>query len=242
MPSTLTDGTAYTVYVCEADITSFPGSDPNAATDCGAPLPGTSGWIDASFSFTAAAGTPQAPLSVTSASGTVGTSITLATTGGSGTGAVTFAAVAGTAGGCAVSGRPLSATSPGTCFVTASKAADSTYLGANSTPVAITFAAPPPPVVSLATSHVTLTGKSKTLAVRLSCTGSTCTGNLTAKVSLTTRKAGKDHPVNVIYSFGPVAYNINPGSSATVTTHLSKSFMGYLKINPKHRRSTRRST
>ncbi len=235
VPSTLTNGTVYTAYVCEADITSFPSNDPNAATDCGTPLPGTSGWIDASFSFTAAAGTPQAALSVTSATGTVGTSITLATTGGSGTGAVTFAAVGGTASGCAVTGGALSATSAGTCVVTATKASDSTYLAVNSTPTTITFAAPPPPTVTLSTTKVTLTGKSKTLGVRISCAGSACSGNLTAKVSLTTRKAGKDHPITVTYTFGPVAYNVSAGSSATVTTHLSKAFMSYLKINPKHK-------
>ena len=40
----------------------FPSNDPNAATDCGTPLPGTSGWIDASFSYAAVAGTLQAAL------------------------------------------------------------------------------------------------------------------------------------------------------------------------------------
>ncbi len=235
VPSTLTDGTVYTAYVCEVNLTPMPGNDPNATTDCGTPLPGTSGWIDASFSFTATAGTPQAALSVSSLSGTVGTPLTLATSGGSGTGAVSYAVVSGTATGCSVSSGALSASSAGTCIVTATKASDSTYLAVNSTPATITFAAPPAPVVTLSTHRAKVTAKSKTLGVKISCSGSACSGKLTAKVVLALRKAGSNHTVNVTYSFGPVAYSVAAGSSGTVTTHLSKAFMSYLKINPKHK-------
>ena len=233
----------YTAYVCEADITSFPSNDPNAATDCGTPLPGTSGWIDASFSFTAAAGTPQAALSVTSATGTVGTSITLATTGGLGTGAVTFAAVGGTASGCAVTGGALSATSAGTCVVTATKASDSTYLAVNSTPTTITFAAPPPPTVTLSTTKVTLTGKSKTLGVRISCAGSACSGNLTAKVVADDPQGRQGPPGHghLLLRAGRLQRQRRLERDRDDAT-CPRRFMSYLKINPKHRRSTRRSS
>jgi len=80
----------------------------------------------------------QAPLSISNVTttGTVGTGITLTTSGGSGTGAVTFS-VAGTR--CAVSGSSLSASSAGTCVVTAAKAARSIYSAASSLPITFTF-------------------------------------------------------------------------------------------------------
>ncbi len=65
----------------------------------------------------------------------------LATTGGSGTGAVTYSVSNGTASGCAVNSttNTLSATSEGTCVVTATKASDADYLQTQSAPVTVTF-------------------------------------------------------------------------------------------------------
>ena len=68
-----------------------------------------------------------------------GQTSTLSTSGGSGTGAVSFAV---TAGGCVISGTTLTApSSAATCTVTASKAADTAYLVATSTPITITVTA-----------------------------------------------------------------------------------------------------
>jgi hypothetical protein len=62
------------------------------------------------------------------------------TSGGSGTGAVSYAVGAGgTASGCAVSGSTLSATSAGSCLVTATKASDGQFASATSEPATITF-------------------------------------------------------------------------------------------------------
>ena len=83
----------------------------------------------------------QATLSVTSTSGTFGTALTLTTGGGSGTGAVTYAAVNGTASGCAVLSGQLTASSAGTCLVTATKAADANYNAASSAQTTVTLAA-----------------------------------------------------------------------------------------------------
>jgi hypothetical protein len=69
----------------------------------------------------------QAALSLTSTHGKVGTALKLTTSGGSGSGGVTYSVVDGSAKGCAISGSALSATSGGTCVVTATKAGDSTY-------------------------------------------------------------------------------------------------------------------
>jgi hypothetical protein len=57
----------------------------------------------------------------------IGTPITMATSGGSGTGLISYQVYDGTATGCAVSDGMLTSTTTGTCEVTATKAADSTY-------------------------------------------------------------------------------------------------------------------
>jgi alpha-tubulin suppressor-like RCC1 family protein len=70
----------------------------------------------------------QAGLTLTSTSGTYGTDLTLAATGGSGGGALSYVVTtAGTAGCSILSGNLLSATAPGTCTVTATRAASTIY-------------------------------------------------------------------------------------------------------------------
>jgi hypothetical protein len=84
----------------------------------------------------------QATLTVSSTSGTINTALTLTTSGGSGTGAVTYAVVSGTATGCTVNGTgpyTLTATTSGTCLVTATKAADTNYNAATSAQATVTL-------------------------------------------------------------------------------------------------------
>ncbi|HVB71408.1 MAG TPA: hypothetical protein VND83_07905 [Acidimicrobiales bacterium] len=90
--------------------------------------------------------TAQATLSVSSVQGYYGRSLTLTSSGGSGSGAVTFAVTSGgTATGCTISGSTLTFTSTGTCLVTATKAADSTYLSVSSTATTVTIISLPRP-------------------------------------------------------------------------------------------------
>jgi hypothetical protein len=71
---------------------------------------------------------PQETLTLTSNQRSpIGTPITMATSGGSGTGLMSYQVFDGTATGCAVSDGMLTSTTTGTCEVTATKAADSTY-------------------------------------------------------------------------------------------------------------------
>lgn len=91
-------------------------------------------------SFTISKGT-QVSLSVTSTSGTYGSPVTLATSGGSGSGAVSYVVTVGTAG-CSIvsaSSTNLVFTVPGTCAITATKAADSNFNQASSTSTTITI-------------------------------------------------------------------------------------------------------
>jgi hypothetical protein len=105
--------------------------------------------------------TSQAALSLTTFKGTVGKPLRLATSGGSGTGAVTFTVNDGSASGCVVSGTSLKSTTAGTCEVTATKAADSTYLVTSSSATTVSLALPARP----ATLSVGYPAKSQALSV-----------------------------------------------------------------------------
>lgn len=90
LPAGLVGGTKYTGYLCELNVTIYPSNDASALADCGAAPAGAS-WIDASFPFTATAGTltQTAPLSgASSVSASAAFTAKLLVTGGSGT--VTF--------------------------------------------------------------------------------------------------------------------------------------------------------
>jgi len=80
----------------------------------------------------------QASLTVTSTSGVFGTDLTLTTSGGSGTGNVSYSYAAGTTT-CTLSLSVLSATSSGTCLITATKAADTNYSSISSSQTTVTF-------------------------------------------------------------------------------------------------------
>ena len=90
---------------------------------------------------------PQATLVVvpTRSSINVNGTATLSTTGGSGSGAVTYNLVSGP---CTLSGATLTGTGAGSCIVTATKAADSTYNSATSAQVTVVIPAPVDCVVS----------------------------------------------------------------------------------------------
>ncbi len=90
----------------------------------------------------------QRTLSVTTASGTF-PGVDLATSGGEGSGAITYAAANGTATGCSIQGNRLVVTRTGTCVVTATKAADSGFLAASSTPRTISIAPGPQEPLSI---------------------------------------------------------------------------------------------
>jgi hypothetical protein len=126
------------------------------ATFSGLTLTGTPGtaytlkYAGASFTVTGATtidvGQTQAALVVTSVTAAYGRPYVLVTTGGSGTGALTFTVANGTATGCVLFGAAaLKTTTSGTCIVTATKAADSTYAVASSAATTVTFATLPIP-------------------------------------------------------------------------------------------------
>ena len=118
---------------------------------------------------------PQAAL-VLSASPTsvnVNGTSTLSTSGGSGTGTVSYAVASGP---CLVSGSTLTGTGVGSCSVTATKAADSTYAAVTSAPVVVTVGLAPQATLTLTPSATSVqTGQS----VTLSTTGGSGNGAVT---------------------------------------------------------------
>lgn len=231
VPATLTNGTKYTMFLCELNVTPFPSNDPNATTDCG-PAPAGASWIDASVSFSAAAGTAQAALTLTSVTGTLGTPLTLATSGGSGTGSLSYVAADGTAKGCTITSGALTASSAGTCSVVATKAADSTNFAVSSTPTTVALAGLP--VVKLVSRKVALSKSARVLPIKISCSGAPCNGTLTVSAII---KVKVKHGASTVtrsqtLTFGSVGYHLVSSSSKSVTIRLSAASQKYLAANP----------
>ena len=83
--------------------------------------------------------TSQSPLSISTTNGTYGTPLALSTSGGSGSGEVTYSLNSAGTAGCTLNSGSLTATSSGTCTVTATKASDVNYFAATSNATTITF-------------------------------------------------------------------------------------------------------
>lgn len=122
----------------------------------------------------------QSTLSISSTSTTFGTPLTLTTSGGSGNGAVTYQVSNGTnTTGCSVSGGVLTSTSAGTCLVTATKAADSTYPSISSAQTTVTIAKASR-IISFGTTSYTLPyGSSQQLSLSANPTQSLTDGTVT---------------------------------------------------------------
>jgi ribosomal protein S11 len=117
---------------------------------------------------------PQSALSVVAAptAFNVGATSTLSTTGGSGTGTVTYTLVDGP---CSLSGNTVTGKQAGTCQVTATRAADTTYAEITSSPLALTVGLAPQSPLSLLgnPSSINVGGTSN-----LGSTGGSGTGNV----------------------------------------------------------------
>jgi hypothetical protein len=123
----------------------------------------------------------QSSLKLTSTYGTVGAALLLTTSGGSGTGEVTYVINSSGTAGCLISYGKLEATAAGTCTVTATKAADSTYLAASSPQTKVTFV--PAPLKVQAALVVTSTSGNAGTALTLTSSGGSGTGALTYVVT-----------------------------------------------------------
>lgn len=117
---------------------------------------------------------PQSALSVVADPTTlkVGDSSTLDAAGGSGNGEVSYTLVDGP---CSLSGNAVTGKQPGTCQITATKAADTTYAEATSSPLALTVGLAPQSPLSLLGNPSSINVGSSS---NLSSTGGSGTGNV----------------------------------------------------------------
>lgn len=174
----------------------------------------------------------QIPLAIVSDDSVpFGTPALVTTTGGSGTGALSVSVAGGTATGCALTDSSLTATSIGTCVITASKSGDDNHLPAATVTKtvtvtvasqAISFTTSPPliprPLGTYAVAASATSGLPVSLAVTTglgtvcSITGSGPTATLTFAASgrcvITATQAGNG--------------NINPAPSVTQTIDVGK--------------------
>lgn len=132
--------------------------------------------------------TLSASLSVSSKTYPYSQALTITPSGGSGTGATTYAVVAGgSASGCSLSDASatptLTSTSNGTCFIQATKAADSNYLEATSASATFTFNRATPTSLSITSTSgmytqnlsLTTTGGQSSASDTFSVTSGPCT-------------------------------------------------------------------
>jgi alpha-tubulin suppressor-like RCC1 family protein len=121
----------------------------------------------------------QTAVVLTSISGTYGTDLTLATSGGSGSGSVTYAVTTTGTAGCSITGgNALRSTSPGTCTVTATKAASGVYSADSSNATTVTF------VKKTQTAlEVTTTSGDAIIGITIATTGGSGTGAVTSTVT-----------------------------------------------------------
>jgi alpha-tubulin suppressor-like RCC1 family protein len=148
----------------------------------------------------------QASLRITTLSGTLGTALTLVTSGGSGSGAVSFTVANGTATGCRITGSSLTATGAGKCLVTATKAADTTYLAASSSATTVRFTAKVIPVHLHATRVHRYARVGRTVTLTIVGTGfygkPTITSNEAGTRAVVTHDSGKLLTVRVTVRAG----------------------------------------
>jgi alpha-tubulin suppressor-like RCC1 family protein len=193
----------------------------------------------------------QAGLTLTSTSGTYGTDLTLAATGGSGGGVLSYAVTAAGTAGCSISSSNLlSATTPGTCTVTATRAASTNYLVQSSTATTVTFARQTQAALNVSTVTgdiftgiiVSSSGGSGTGAVTYGVTTGTANCALTSGVVtartvgtclLTVTKAADTYYLaaseSFTLSFGkaiPISGQLSTPTTGTAGTEITLSFTG----------------
>ena len=109
--------------------------------------------------------TVQQPLQV-AFSGSEHHAVQLSVKGGSGNGSVTYSVTDGTATGCTITHSTLTAISAGTCIVTATKAASSTYAPVSSAPTTVTLSFSSVPWRVTGASGVLHGGKSSLITLK----------------------------------------------------------------------------
>ena len=193
----------------------------------------------------------QANVVLSSTSGTYGTDLTLTATGGSGGGALSYVVTSTGTAGCSISSSNLlSATAPGTCTVTATRAASTNYLVESSIATTVTIARQTQAALNVSTVTgdiftgiiVSSSGGSGTGAVTYGVTTGTANCALTSGVVtartvgtciLTVTKAADTYYLaaseSFTLSFGkaiPISGQLSSPTTGTAGTEIALSFTG----------------
>ena len=202
-----------TIYVGDTVTVSY--SDPTAGDDANAiqDSAGNDAISITNQSVTNSSTQKRTQLTLTLASSSLsyGSTLRLVASGGSGTGAITYAV---TSGSCSISNTDsLTASSAGTCQVTASKAADTNYLVTTSAAATITVSA---------------SGSSATITVAVG----TLTYRTTKSISAVASVAGKlTFKANNTTISGCKNLAANSGNSFTRSCSYKPSTRGYVTIS-----------
>jgi len=247
----ISSGSLYSTDVLTGALSRASGENVNTYSITGGSLGNANyalTFIPATFRITQAT---QASLTLTSTSGTYGTDVSLAATGGSGGGALSYVVTSTGTAGCSISsGNLLSATTPGTCTVTATRAATTNYLVESSIATTVTIARQTQTALNVSTVTgdvytgiiVSSSGGSGTGAVSYGVTTGTANCALTSGVVtartvgtclLTVTKAADTYYLatseSFTLSFGkaiPVAGQISNPTTGTAGTEITLSFTG----------------
>ena len=174
----ITSGSLYGLDTLTGALSRVPGEDAGVYSITGGTLSNSNYAITiAPVNFTISQAT-QSAVSLTTTNGVYATGLTLVATGGSGSGGYSFTVISAGTAGCGVASGILNATSPGTCTITATRAASTNFLVASSVATTVT-------IVKATQSAVSLTSTSGTYNTNISLTaaGGTGTGGYSFMVS-----------------------------------------------------------
>jgi hypothetical protein len=202
VPTTVTSGTSYTVYLCEVNATSYPSNSSTSASVCGTAAPS---FIDSSFSFSATSKALSQNLPVSASVTAAGESSFTAqlTSSGNATGSpVTYTEAAGnpdvvvsTAGAVTTSGKLATGTYTASGTTADTNGDTGTFTFKLSVTGAVVTATPAPRATRVVgygiigrTDTVTITGKNFTAGARIiGHAGTVATALRTTSTRITTR-------------------------------------------------------
>ena len=247
----ISSGSLYSTDVLTGALSRASGENVNTYSITGGTLGNANyalTFIPATFRITQAT---QGSLTLISTSGTYGTDVSLAASGGSGGGALSYVVTSTGTAGCSISSSNLlSATTPGTCTVTATRAASTNYLVESSTATTVTFARQTQAALNVSTVTgdiftgiiVSSSGGSGTGAVSYGVTTGTANCALTSGVVtartvgtclLTVTKAADTYYLSTSESFTlsfgkaiPISGQLSTPTTGTAGTEITLSFTG----------------
>ena len=174
----ITSGSLYGLDTLTGALSRVPGEDAGLYSITGGTLSNSNYAITiAPVNFTISQAT-QSAVSLTTVNGVYATGLTLAASGGTGSGGYSFAVISTGTAGCGIASGILNASSPGTCTVTATRAASTNYLVASSAATTVTIVKATQAVVSL-----TSTSGTYNTNISLTASGGTGTGAYSFSVS-----------------------------------------------------------